>query len=89
MQKAGHILADVLFAVVKEAKPGVSELDLDAMAERMIREHGGEEEGAACSEEQGDDVKMPELKGVQEGQQRQAGREQAKDRVRDHHGAPG
>src|SRR5438034_8046801 len=43
MQKVGHILADVLFAVVKEAKPGVSELDLDAMAERMIREHGGEE----------------------------------------------
>jgi methionyl aminopeptidase len=43
MQKAGHILADVLFAVVKEAKPGVSELDLDAMAERMIRERGGEE----------------------------------------------
>src|SRR6266705_2451101 len=43
MQKAGHILADVLFAVIKEAKPGISELDLDAMAERMIKERGGEE----------------------------------------------
>jgi methionyl aminopeptidase len=42
MQKGGAILAEVLFAVMKEVKPGVSELEIDAMAEKMIRERGGE-----------------------------------------------
>lgn len=43
MQKAGHILADVLFAVCDEVKPGITEIALDQMAEKMIREQGGEE----------------------------------------------
>lgn len=42
MAKGGKILADVLFGVLKHAKPGVSELELDAMAEKLIREKGGE-----------------------------------------------
>lgn len=42
MQHGGHILADVLFAVLKEAKPGITESELDKMAEKMIRERGGE-----------------------------------------------
>ena len=42
MKKGGKILADVLFDVVKHAKVGVSELELDQMAERGIRTRGGE-----------------------------------------------
>jgi methionyl aminopeptidase len=42
MQKGGSILADVLFAVMKEVKPGKSELEIDALAEKLIREKGGE-----------------------------------------------
>lgn len=42
MKKGGKILADVLFEVLKYAKPGVSELELDALAEKLIREKGGE-----------------------------------------------
>lgn len=42
MKKGGHMLAEVLFAVMKEAKPGVSEMELDALADRLIREKGGE-----------------------------------------------
>ena len=42
MAQGGRVLADVLFAVLKEAKPGVSELELDRMAEKLIREKGGE-----------------------------------------------
>ena len=42
MQHGGHILADVLSTVMKSIKPGMSELELDTMAERMIRERGGE-----------------------------------------------
>ena len=42
MQHGGHILADVLFTVLKHAKPGVTELELDQMAEKLIREQGGE-----------------------------------------------
>lgn len=42
MQKGGKILSDVLFAVLEYVKPGVSELELDAMAEKLIREKGGE-----------------------------------------------
>lgn len=42
MQKGGKILADVLFAILEHAKPGVSELELDVMAEKLILEKGGE-----------------------------------------------
>lgn len=42
MRKGGSILADVLFAVMKQVKPGVSELEIDALAEKMIRDRGGE-----------------------------------------------
>lgn len=42
MKIGGKILSDVLYEVVKAAKPGVTEIELDAMAERMIRERGGE-----------------------------------------------
>lgn len=42
MQKGGKILAATLFAALAHAKPGVSELELDAMAEKLIREKGGE-----------------------------------------------
>lgn len=43
MKRSGHILAEVLYAVCEAAKkPGMTELEIDAMAERMIRERGGE-----------------------------------------------
>lgn len=42
MQKSGAILAEVLYAVMKEVKAGVSEIAIDALAEKMIRERGGE-----------------------------------------------
>lgn len=42
MKHGGHILADVLFEVVKHAKPGVTELELDKMAEELIVKKGGE-----------------------------------------------
>lgn len=42
MEKAGKILAEVLYEIVDHVKPGVSELELDAMAEELIRKKGGE-----------------------------------------------
>lgn len=42
MAKGGKILAEVLFAVMKQVKPGVSELEIDTLAEKMIKERGGE-----------------------------------------------
>lgn len=42
MQTGGHILSDVLFHVMDAIKPGVTELELDQLAERLIRERGGE-----------------------------------------------
>ena len=42
MAKSGKILAETLFTVLKEVKPGVSELEIDALAEKLIREKGGE-----------------------------------------------
>jgi methionyl aminopeptidase len=42
MQHGGHILADVLGQVMDSLKPGVTELEIDQMAERLIRERGGE-----------------------------------------------
>lgn len=42
MKRGGHMLAEVLFEVMKHAKPGVSEMELDALADRLIHEKGGE-----------------------------------------------
>ncbi|MDO8583468.1 MAG: type I methionyl aminopeptidase [bacterium] len=42
MKTGGKILAQVLFEVLKHAKPGVSELELDQLAEKLILEKGGE-----------------------------------------------
>src|SRR6185437_1799510 len=42
MQHGGHILATVLREVMAAAKPGVTELELDKLAEKRIRELGGE-----------------------------------------------
>lgn len=42
MQHGGHILATVLGEVMDAIKPGITELDLDRLAERRIREMGGE-----------------------------------------------
>jgi methionyl aminopeptidase len=42
MQHGGHILAQTLNAVMDAVKPGVSELELDQLAEKLIREQGGE-----------------------------------------------
>lgn len=42
MQYGGHILSDVLWAVLQEVKPGVTGLQIDQLAEKMIKERGGE-----------------------------------------------
>lgn len=42
MTRSGRILADVLFQVMDAIKPGVSELEIETLAERLIREKGGE-----------------------------------------------
>lgn len=42
MVEGGRILAEVLFEVLSNVKPGVSELKLDSLAEELIREKGGE-----------------------------------------------
>lgn len=42
MQHGGKILSDVLFKVLQHAVPGVTEIKLDLMAEKLIRERGGE-----------------------------------------------
>ncbi|MBI3093009.1 MAG: type I methionyl aminopeptidase [Candidatus Levybacteria bacterium] len=42
MSEGGRILAEVLFEVLKKIKPGVSELELDQLAEKLIREKGAE-----------------------------------------------
>lgn len=42
MQKGGKILSDVLWEVMRAAKVGVSEIELDQLAEKLIRERGGE-----------------------------------------------
>ena len=42
MQKGGGILSSVLWEVCAAVKPGVSELELDALAEKLIRQRGGE-----------------------------------------------
>jgi len=40
MRKGGKILADVLFEVLKHAKIGVSEIELEKLAEKLILEKG-------------------------------------------------
>jgi len=40
MRRAGAILADVLGVLATELRPGVSTIELDAIAERMIRDAG-------------------------------------------------
>lgn len=42
MKTGGKMLADTLYAVMDAAKVGVSEKELDALAEKLIREKGGE-----------------------------------------------
>lgn len=42
MAKGGGILAEVLSQVLSKVKPGVSELELDTFAEKLIREKGAE-----------------------------------------------
>ena len=42
MRHGGKILAEVLLEVLKHAKPGVSELELDKLAEELIIKKGGE-----------------------------------------------
>jgi len=42
MQHGGHILATVLNEVMDAAVPGITELELDTLAEKRIRELGGE-----------------------------------------------
>lgn len=42
MKRGGKMLSDVLWEVMEATKPGVTELELDALADRLIRERGGE-----------------------------------------------
>lgn len=42
MSHGGKILSEVLFEVLEHAVPGVTEIELDRMAERLIRERGGQ-----------------------------------------------
>lgn len=42
MKEGGKILAEVLLEIVKNIKPGVSELELDQLAENLILQKGGE-----------------------------------------------
>ncbi len=41
MAKGGKILADVLFEVVEQVKPGISELEIEEMAALLIKKYGG------------------------------------------------
>lgn len=42
MRKAGKILGEVLDEVLKTIRPGITELEIDSLAERLILEKGGE-----------------------------------------------
>ena len=42
MKISGRILAETLYEVIKNVKPGVSEIELDRLAEKLIIEKGGE-----------------------------------------------
>lgn len=41
MAKCGKILSETVWEVVSHAKPGVSELELDQLAQKFIEKHGG------------------------------------------------
>lgn len=41
MREGGRILAEVLWEVLQKVKPGVSEIELDKMAEKLILKKGG------------------------------------------------
>lgn len=41
MAKGGKILSETMWEVLKHAKPGVSELELDGLAEKLIKKQGG------------------------------------------------
>jgi methionyl aminopeptidase len=42
MKRAGKILGEVLEEVVQSVRPGITELELDTLAEKLIRQKGGE-----------------------------------------------
>jgi len=42
MATGGKMLSETLHTVMNSAKPGVSEIELDALAEKLIKEKGGE-----------------------------------------------
>lgn len=42
MAKGGKILSDVMWILIKEIKPGISELEIDSLAAKLINEKGGE-----------------------------------------------
>ncbi|MBI2028190.1 MAG: type I methionyl aminopeptidase [Candidatus Levybacteria bacterium] len=42
MREGGRILAEVLFTLIESVRPGVSELDIDKLAETLILKAGGE-----------------------------------------------
>src|SRR5579872_843439 len=42
MREGGKILSDVLWEVCSAAKAGISEIELDALAEKLILHHGAE-----------------------------------------------
>lgn len=42
MQEGGNILSETLWEVIRNVKPGVSELELDSLAEKLILQKGGE-----------------------------------------------
>lgn len=42
MAEGGHILSEVLWEVLDNAKPGISEIELDKLAEELILKKGGE-----------------------------------------------
>lgn len=42
MQKGGEILSSVMLALIKNVKPGVSEIELDVLAEKLITKNGAE-----------------------------------------------
>ena len=42
MQRSGKILSDTMWEVLKHLKPGVSEIEIDTLAEKLIRKMGGE-----------------------------------------------
>lgn len=42
MKVGGKMLADTLFEVLDKARPGMTEIEVDAMADRLISEKGGE-----------------------------------------------